>query len=156
MSETYFGGFDMGRFDFIDLYETRGTDIPHLATDLGLPLVADIHENRTSESVERRSLEADLPVQRQLTDLLSADAKFYERMRSVAGASRLGQTEFRLGLFGYWQGRCAITRTPLPELRRASHIKPWGHCSNNASVSTSIGASFSPLMGRDFRREARQ
>jgi hypothetical protein len=84
MSETYFGGFDMGRFDFIGFYETRDTGVPHLAADLGLPLVADVHENRTPESVERRSLEADVSVRRRLTDLLSADVKFYEKMRGVA------------------------------------------------------------------------
>jgi hypothetical protein len=84
MSETYFGGFDMRRFDFIGFYETRGTDIPRLAADLGLPLVADVHENRTPESVEQRNLKADLSVRRQLIDLLFADVKFYERMRSVA------------------------------------------------------------------------
>ena len=84
MSETYFGGFDMRRFDFIGFYEHRDTDIPRLAADLGLQLVADIYENRTAESVERRALEANLSVRRQLTDLLSADVAFYERIRRMA------------------------------------------------------------------------
>ncbi|MER8428039.1 HNH endonuclease signature motif containing protein [Mesorhizobium sp. M1403] len=45
---------------------------------------------------------------------------------------RLGQTEFRAGLLDYWQGRCAVTGIAQPELLRASHIKPWAHCENNA------------------------
>lgn len=81
MSETYFGGFDMSRFAFIGFYDNRGTDLPRLAADLGLPLKADIHENRTVPSVERRELEADLSTRRKLTDLLTADVTFYEQMR---------------------------------------------------------------------------
>jgi putative restriction endonuclease len=45
---------------------------------------------------------------------------------------RIGQTEFRAGLLDYWQGRCAVTGIEQPELLRASHIKPWGHCGNSA------------------------
>jgi hypothetical protein len=45
---------------------------------------------------------------------------------------RLGQTEFRTGLLDYWQGRCAVTGIAQPELLRASHIKPWARCANDA------------------------
>lgn len=81
MSETYFGGFDMSRFDFIGFYENRDVDIPRLAKDLGLPLAADVHENRTKGSIERIELEADVSARRRLTDLLAADVDFYERLR---------------------------------------------------------------------------
>lgn len=81
MSETYFGGFDMSRFAFIGFYENRGADLSRLAADLGLPLKADIYENRTVPSVERRELEADLATRRKLTDLLAAEVTFYEQMR---------------------------------------------------------------------------
>lgn len=81
MSETYFGKFEMSRFDFIGFYETRDADLPRLAKALGLPFVDDVHENRTAETIERLELEADLSVRRRLTDLLSADVGFYERMR---------------------------------------------------------------------------
>ena len=37
---------------------------------------------------------------------------------------RVGQDVFRRGLFEYWDGRCAITGLAVPELLRASHIKP--------------------------------
>jgi hypothetical protein len=53
MSETYFGGFDMARFAFIGFYETRDIGLARLGNELGLPLVADVHENRTKETVER-------------------------------------------------------------------------------------------------------
>jgi hypothetical protein len=81
MSETYFGGFDMNRFDFIGFYETRKSDIPRLAKALNLPLVASVYENRTSASDERLEVESDRSLRRNLTDLLAADVAFYERLR---------------------------------------------------------------------------
>jgi hypothetical protein len=81
MSETYFGNFDMSRFDFIGFYESRDSDIPRLAKDLGLPLVAGLHENRTNDTIERIALEADASIRRRLSDLLAADVAFYERLR---------------------------------------------------------------------------
>jgi putative restriction endonuclease len=32
----------------------------------------------------------------------------------------------------YWEGRCAITGLAVPELLRASHIKPWADCASDA------------------------
>lgn len=45
---------------------------------------------------------------------------------------RIGQDIFRRGLFEYWDGRCAITGLGVPELLRASHIKPWADCDTDA------------------------
>ena len=45
---------------------------------------------------------------------------------------RVGQDVFRRGLFEYWDGRCAITGLGVPELLRASHIKPWADCGTDA------------------------
>jgi putative restriction endonuclease len=45
---------------------------------------------------------------------------------------RVGQDIFRQGLMEYWEGRCAITGLAIPELLRASHIKPWGDCATDA------------------------
>ena len=45
---------------------------------------------------------------------------------------RVGQDVFRRGLFEYWDGRCAITGLAVPELLRASHIKPWASCNTDA------------------------
>lgn len=41
---------------------------------------------------------------------------------------RVGQDVFRAGLLDYWEGRCAVTGLAVPELLRASHIKPWADC----------------------------
>ena len=45
---------------------------------------------------------------------------------------RVGQEIFRQGLLDYWEGRCAITRLAVPDLLRASHIKPWKDCAADA------------------------
>lgn len=45
---------------------------------------------------------------------------------------RVGQDLFRRGLFDYWDGRCAVTGLTVPELLRASHIKPWADCASDA------------------------
>ena len=45
---------------------------------------------------------------------------------------RVGQDIFRRGLLEYWDGRCAITGLDVPNLLRASHIKPWADCDTDA------------------------
>ena len=45
---------------------------------------------------------------------------------------RVGQDIFRRGLLEYWDSRCAITGLAVPELLRASHIKPWADCESDA------------------------
>ncbi|NUQ79755.1 MAG: HNH endonuclease [Polyangiaceae bacterium] len=45
---------------------------------------------------------------------------------------RVGQDIFRDGLLDYWEGRCAVTGLAVPELLRASHIKAWAACENDA------------------------
>lgn len=44
---------------------------------------------------------------------------------------RVGQDIFRAALLDYWQGKCCVTGLDLPELLRASHIKPWARCDSD-------------------------
>lgn len=44
---------------------------------------------------------------------------------------RVGQDLFRRALLDFWQGRCCITGLDVPELLRASHIKPWAACATD-------------------------
>lgn len=44
---------------------------------------------------------------------------------------RVGQNLFRTSLMDYWQRRCCVTGLAIPELLRASHIKPWALCEND-------------------------
>ena len=45
---------------------------------------------------------------------------------------RVGQNIFRDALLEYWNGRCPLTGIDDPALLRASHIKPWAACTDDA------------------------
>ncbi len=47
----------------------------------------------------------------------------------VTRAARLGQQKFRRALLERYKGRCALTSIDMPEVLRASHIKPWSKSS---------------------------
>ncbi len=44
---------------------------------------------------------------------------------------RVGQGLFRAALLDYWQERCCVSGLAVPELLRASHIKPWAICDSD-------------------------
>lgn len=44
---------------------------------------------------------------------------------------RVGQNLFRSALLDFFQGRCCVTGLAVPELLRASHIKPWADCTSD-------------------------
>lgn len=44
---------------------------------------------------------------------------------------RVGQALFRNALMDHWLGRCCVTGLAVPELLRASHIKPWAKCQSD-------------------------
>lgn len=41
---------------------------------------------------------------------------------------RVGQDLFRSALLDFWGGKCCVTGLALPQLLRASHIRPWSAC----------------------------
>jgi hypothetical protein len=81
LCRTYFGGVDMGRFEFVGFHETRSVDIPRLGAWLGLPLLAEVHENRTPAIAGREEMLADAALRGRLRDILAEDVRFYERLR---------------------------------------------------------------------------
>ena len=66
---------------------------------------------------------------------------------------RVGQDLFRAGLLDYWEGRCAITGLAVPELLRASHIKPWADCDTDAErLDVFNGLLLAPHLDAAFDR----
>ncbi len=66
---------------------------------------------------------------------------------------RVGQDVFRAGLLEYWEGRCAITGLGVPELLRASHIKPWADCETDAErLDVFNGILLAPHLDAAFDR----
>jgi predicted restriction endonuclease len=59
------------------------------------------------------------------------DAAFRTEVERLV-LQRRGQAVFRQALLDYWDGRCAVTGLNQTELLRASHIKPWTDCANDA------------------------
>jgi predicted restriction endonuclease len=66
---------------------------------------------------------------------------------------RVGQDLFRGGLIEYWEGRCAVTGLAVPELLRASHIKPWADCPADAErLDVFNGLLLAPHLDAAFDR----
>lgn len=80
-SGTYFGGWDMGRMDFVGRHETRSEGLQKLGKMLGLSLDPALHLNLTDvdSTPEREALKADSYLMSRLTDLLAEDIRFYEK-----------------------------------------------------------------------------
>jgi len=66
---------------------------------------------------------------------------------------RIGQEVFRDRLFDYWEGRCAITGLGVPDLLRASHVKPWADCETDAErLDVFNGLLLAPHLDAAFDR----
>lgn len=66
---------------------------------------------------------------------------------------RVGQDVFRQGLLDYWEGRCAVTGLAIPELLRASHIKPWADCDTDSErLDVFNGLLLAPHLDAAFDR----
>jgi putative restriction endonuclease len=64
---------------------------------------------------------------------------------------RVGQYLFRAALLDFWQARCCVTGLAVPELLRASHIKPWASCaSDDERLDVFNGLLLSPNMDALF------
>lgn len=84
MSDTYFGGYDMSRFDLVGFSETRSADYRKLGNMIGLPIDPSIHLNQTEGDREQRArITSDAGLMRRLSALLSDDIRFYEKQRKI-------------------------------------------------------------------------
>lgn len=64
---------------------------------------------------------------------------------------RIGQNLFRSALLDFWRGRCCITGLAVPELLRASHIRPWALCnSDEQRLDVFNGLLLSPALDALF------
>jgi len=62
----------------------------------------------------------------------TAKSMFKGTEREQLVKQRIGQDVFRDALLKYWKGCCAISSINVPEMLRASHIKPWADCENDS------------------------
>jgi hypothetical protein len=78
-SKTYFGGFDMGRFNVVGRHDSRGAALQKIAAIIGGTFEADTHENVTQPTPERQEAESNPRMQRALEDILIDDIRFHDR-----------------------------------------------------------------------------
>lgn len=81
-SDTYFGGWDMRRLDFIGRHEARTDDLLRLSTMLGVSIDTELHLNATEpEGVNQKkeTILSDSKTMHRLSDLLIEDIRFYEK-----------------------------------------------------------------------------
>ena len=99
----------------------------------------------------------------QALDLVYAD-QWQEQADSLSDApttetrllrkARRGQGGFRADLLEYWTGTCPLSGVRIPELLRASHIKPWSACTDRERLDPFNGlllaAHFDALFDQGF------
>jgi putative restriction endonuclease len=66
--------------------------------------------------------------------------------------ARVGQGIFRKELVEMWEGACAVTGVRLPNLLRASHIKPWRFSTNSERTNRYNGLLLLPQYDHLFDR----
>lgn len=76
-------------------------------------------------------------------------AELSETEREAIIKSRIGQGVFRARLFEYWH-RCSVTGLMVPELLRASHIKPWRNSTNPERLDVFNGLLLVPNLDTSF------
>ena len=79
-SKTYFGSFDMSRFDLIGRHDARQEALQRLGRVAGLTIESSVQANTTAPTDERDELLANPSCLRQLEDILREDIRFYERV----------------------------------------------------------------------------
>jgi hypothetical protein len=78
-SETYFGGFDMRRFDLIGRHEARRETLSKLSWIMGRSIDVDTRLNQTEADPEREEVAANPSARARLSTILADDIRFYER-----------------------------------------------------------------------------
>ena len=69
--------------------------------------------------------------------------------RQAVTNARIGQGTFRQRLLEMWEG-CAVTDVRLPNVLRASHIKPWRFSTNNERLNPYNGLLLLPQYDQLF------
>lgn len=77
------------------------------------------------------------------------DSALTDTERDALIKARIGQSDYRNDLLAYWGG-CAVTDCSVPELLRASHIKPWRVASPTERLDPFNGLLLTPNLDLAF------
>jgi len=75
-----------------------------------------------------------------------------QTQRMAIVQSRIGQGQFRADVLQHWGHRCAVTSCALPDMLRASHIKPWRDSNNVERLDANNGLALVPNLDAAFDR----
>lgn len=110
---------------------------PGSATETPMPLgaraILSVADVPSLHSLLRRAFQLSRSLPDEPLRVFEQETKSLPRGTEVERlvVQRIGQGIFRDRLLDYWEGRCAITGLAVPELLRASHIKPWAVCATD-------------------------
>jgi putative restriction endonuclease len=100
----------------------------------GTVSVCSVPDGSTLHRLLRRAFQLSRALPNELLHTFEKQVAALPRTTEVERlvVQRVGQDLFREGLLELWEGRCAVTGLAVPELLRASHIKPWADCDTDA------------------------
>lgn len=107
------------------------TDVPAPLGARGILAVPDIH---ALHELLRRAFQLSRTLPDEPLRVFEVETRGLPRGTEIERlvVQRIGQNIFRERLLEYWDGRCAVTGLAVPELLRASHVKPWADCQTDA------------------------
>lgn len=116
---------------------------------VGARVVADVPK---LHSLLRRAFQLGKSLPDELLHIFNAETAALPRTTEAERLviQRVGQNIFRQGLLEYWEGRCAITGLAVPQLLRASHIKPWSACTDPERLDVFNGLLLAPHLDAAF------
>lgn len=123
----------VSRADVLDALADVGTDCAH-ALPSGAAGARSVSDIAALHRLLRRAFQLSHTLPDELLHAFESETASLPRSTEAERVviQRVGQDIFRHGLFDYWDGCCAITGLAVPELLRASHIRPWADCDRDA------------------------
>lgn len=106
-------------------------------------LLASILGEECAVSTDRTMPLAEVP-SIDLSEIALTDTE-----RDALIKARIGQGRYRDGLLAYWGG-CSVTECSVPQLLRASHIKPWREASHAERLDHFNGLLLTPNLDLAF------
>ncbi|MGF6978076.1 putative restriction endonuclease [Paraburkholderia sp. JPY465] len=103
---------------------------------LGFPIVPKVDAGAAAQSEAPTESAAQIEADLRAIEEHHADSP---TTREALVKARLGQGRYRRELLARWEYRCAVTGCEVPQVVRASHAKPWRHCSDSERLDPDNG-----------------
>jgi hypothetical protein len=139
-----------GRGEHIFLFYRRGERSPFTFLGEIRSVWHQIHRDRPSQFVFR--LAAGVSPGLQPDETYRLPESWESTTREVSIQARVGQAQFRQSLLDRWEYRCSVSDVRIPEILRASHIRPWREASDTARLDPANGLLLAPQYDALFDR----